>query len=95
MKSAYDKMAAGFEDAIAFARGDETRGRAHEPVDVRAIRQANKMSQAEFARAFRLPLGTIQDWEQNRRKPEAPARVLLSLIAANPGAIRTMIERVG
>jgi putative transcriptional regulator len=93
MKSAYDKIAAGMDDAIAFARGDAARGRIHEPVDVKAIRQAARMSQAEFAQAFRLPLSTVREWEQKRRKPEAPARVLLSMIAADPGAVREIIER--
>ncbi len=93
MKSAYDKIAAGMDDAIAFARGDAARGRINEPVDVKAIRQAARMSQAEFAQAFRLPLSTVRDWEQKRRKPEAPARVLLAMIAADPGAVRKIIAR--
>jgi putative transcriptional regulator len=91
MKSAFEKIAAGMDDAIAFSNGDKGRGRIHEPVDVKAIRAATNMSQSEFARAFRLPLNTVQDWEQNRRKPEAPARVLLSLIAADSVAVQRLI----
>ena len=94
-KSAYDKIAAGLEDAIAFAQGDPARGRIAPAIDVKAIRDANHMSQAEFARAFGIPIGTIQDWEQNRRRPEAPARVLLSLIATDPAAVRSIIARAG
>lgn len=95
MKSVYDRIAAGLDDAIGFAAGDATRGRTFAPVDVKAVRAATNMSQAEFARAFRLPLGTIQEWEQARRKPEAPARVLLALIAADPGAVQRMIAKAG
>jgi len=51
------------------------------------------MSQAEFAKAFHLPLSTVREWEQKRRKPEAPARVLLSMIAADPGGVRKIIAR--
>lgn len=93
MKSAFDKIAAGLDDAIAFAEGDDARGRIHAPVDVRAIRQANNMTQAEFARAFHLPLNTVQEWEQKRRSPEAPARVLLALIAADANAVRRIIAK--
>lgn len=43
-KRAFDKIAAGLNDAIAYANGDTSRARVHEPVDVRAIRQANGMT---------------------------------------------------
>lgn len=46
-----------------------------------------------FAKAYRIPVGTIRDWEQNRRQPDAPARVLLSLIQADPAAIQSLLER--
>lgn len=95
MKSAYDKIAAGLDDAIAFADGDAARGRIAAPVDVKAVRAATNMSQAEFARAFRLPLATVQEWEQARRKPEAPARVLLSLIATDAAAVQRLIAKAG
>lgn len=94
MKTAFDKIAVGMEDAITFAQGDASRGRVHAPVDVKAIRVANGMSQAEFAAAFHLPIGTIREWEQNRRKPEAPARVLLALIAADAGAVKRIMSKV-
>ena len=95
MKTAYDRIAAGLDDAIAFADGDAGRGRIAAAVDVKAVRAATKMSQAEFARAFRLPLATIQEWEQARRKPEAPARVLLSLIAADAATVQRLIAMSG
>lgn len=36
MKSAFDKMVAGFEDAIAYAGGDKTKGCEAAPLDVTA-----------------------------------------------------------
>ena len=90
-KSAFDKIAGGLEDAIAYARGDASRARVATPIDVKAIRAATNKSQAQFADAFHLPVGTVRDWEQNRRQPDAPARVLLSLIRADPAAIERMI----
>lgn len=77
-------LKAGLEDAIAFARGDTTRGRVHLAVDIKAIRKAAGKTQGQFAAAYHLPLGTVRDWEQGRRVPDAPARALLALIAADP-----------
>ena len=93
MGKAFDKNAAGLEDAIAFAEGDASRGRVAKPVSVKAIRERVQKTQAEFARAFRLPIGTVRDWEQNRRQPDAPARVLLHLIETDPETVERLIAR--
>lgn len=96
MKSAYDKIAAGLNDAIAYANGDTTRGRVAVPskgLDVAAIRKQTGKTQDQFARAFRLPIGTVRDWEQSRSQPDAPARVLLSLIQAEPDTIEQLVQR--
>ena len=90
-KSAFDKIAAGLEDAIAFTKGDAARGRIASAVDVKAIRlQANK-TQAQFADAYHIPVATLRDWEQGRRQPDAPARALLTVIAADPLAVERML----
>jgi putative transcriptional regulator len=31
---------------------------------------------------YRIPLGTLRDWEQGRSYPDAPARAYLEVIAA-------------
>lgn len=46
------------------------------------------MTQEEFARTYRLPLGTLRDWEQGRKAPDAPARALLRVIEQEPEAAR-------
>lgn len=93
MGKAFDKISAGLEDAIAFARGDVSRGRIAKPLDVRAIRSATKKTQKQFADAYQLPVGTVRDWEQNRRHPDAPARVLLSLIQAEPETVEHLVAK--
>lgn len=92
MKSAYDKIAAGFEDAIAYMEGDKSRGRTN-IVDVRAIRTASKMSQSDFASAFGIPVATVRDWEHGRRRPESGSVTLLRMIAVDPAAVRDLIAR--
>ena len=93
MGKAFEKIAAGFDDAIAFAQGDASRGRIVKPVNVKAIRERVRKTQAEFAQAFHLPVGTVRDWEQNRRQPDAPARVLLHLIEADPETVERLIAK--
>ena len=39
------------------------------------------MSQQEFARAYHIPLDTLNDWEQGRRQPDGPAAAYLQVIA--------------
>ena len=38
---------------------------------VKGIRRALNLSQEEFAARFHIPLGTVRDWEQSRKAPEA------------------------
>jgi putative transcriptional regulator len=51
------------------------------------IRRALKLSQEEFAEQFAIPLGTLRDWEQGRKEPDAAARAYLIVIARNPSAV--------
>ena len=55
--------------------------------DVAALRARFKLSQAKFAALLGISVSTLQNWEQNRRRPEGPAKVLLRLAAAHPDAL--------
>jgi len=90
-KKAFDKIMEGMDDAIAFAGGDESKGRVAKPVDVKAIRIAHNMTQAKFAKTYKLPIGTVRDWEQKRRQPDAPARALLTIIERDPEAAEKLL----
>ncbi len=87
-------LVAGLEDAIAFVRGDTTRGRVAAGPDVKAIRAKTKLSQAKFADKLRVPVGTVRDWEQHRRSPDAPARTLLGMVDADPKMTLALIARL-
>ncbi len=60
--------------------------------DVKAIRLSLKMSQGEFAAAFRIPLATLKNWEQGRRRPDAPAAAYLRAIERRPKAVMEALE---
>ena len=57
------------------------------------IRWALRMSQVEFAKTFRIPLGTLRDWEQHRRDPDQAAKAYLEVIAREPDAVRRALAR--
>jgi putative transcriptional regulator len=51
------------------------------------IRRALGLTQEEFAARFRIPLGTLRDWEQGAAEPDQAARAYLTVIARNPKAV--------
>jgi putative transcriptional regulator len=93
--AAFKKIMAGFEEALDHASGVPTAGRTTRvnvaDVDVAKLRAKLGLSQAEFALGFEVPLGTVQGWEQGRRKPGGPARVLLTLIERDPGRVMGLL----
>jgi putative transcriptional regulator len=93
LSTAFDKIAAGLTDAIAFAEGDGSKGRVVAGPDVKAIRAKTKLTQASFAAKLRVPVATVRDWEQHRRTPDAPARTLLAMVDADPTAALALIAR--
>jgi putative transcriptional regulator len=55
--------------------------------DVRAIRAKYGLSQNKFAQLLGISPATLRNWEQGRRKPEGPARVLLLVASKHPDII--------
>ena len=69
--------------------------RVHVPkqIDVAAVRATAGLTQEAFANHIGVSVATLRNWEQNRRAPEGPARVLLALIARDPKIVRRMLRR--
>lgn len=61
--------------------------------NVRKLRARLGMTQEAFAAAYRIPVGTLRDWEQGRKHPDAPARAYLMVIARDPEAVARLLER--
>lgn len=60
--------------------------------DVAAIRAKHNMTQPEFASLLGISMGTLRNWEQGRRKPQGPAKVLLKIAEKRPEAILESLE---
>ena len=55
--------------------------------DVRAIRAKYGLSQNKFAQLLGISPATLRNWEQGRRKPDGPARILLLVASKHPEVI--------
>jgi putative transcriptional regulator len=91
MSAAGEKILGSIRYARAVLRGEaEGEFVVHVPAefDVKALRRQLGMSQAKFAASFGFGLAAVQSWEQGRRRPEGPARVLLKVIQHDPDLVR-------
>jgi putative transcriptional regulator len=91
--SAFAKLKAGLEDAIAYhrsARQLTVRDVELEPPppmgakEVLAVRAKLRVSQAAFARILNVSPRTVQAWETNARRPSDAALKLLAVAKKNP-----------
>ena len=55
---------------------------------VKTIRERTQLSQGDFASFIGVSVKTLQNWEQNRRKPTGPAAALLRIISEEPRLAR-------
>lgn len=93
---AFRQIEKGLLEALAYARGEDIGAVVHhievpDTPDVKAIRARTGLSQADFARSIGVKRATLLNWEQDRRVPDGPARVLLALIAKEPGIVQRVL----
>ena len=94
-----ENLIASLEEAAQIVAGDVAPARVHHAtvipdVDVRAARQRLGMTQSAFAARFGVALPTLRKWEQGKRRPDGPARVLLQVIEREPDAVqRALAEK--
>lgn len=60
-------------------------------VNVFKLRRRLNMTQEEFSAAYNIPLGTLRDWEQRRKLPDATARAYLKVIERDPKMIAKLL----
>jgi putative transcriptional regulator len=91
--TAFSKLKAGLEDAIAYHRGArqltvrDVELKPPAPMgakEVLAVRARLRVSQAAFARILNVSPRTVQAWETNARRPSDAALKLLSVAKKNP-----------
>lgn len=78
----------------AILRGEKEPSRTFvmEGPDVKSIREQYQLSQSQFASLLGISVKTLQNWEQGRRSPQGPARVLLQVAAKHPEAVWDVVR---
>jgi putative transcriptional regulator len=83
-----ERHAAALSDPDAQPLTPEDFRRMRRTPQVKIIRRALGLSQEDFAVRFHIPLGTLRDWEQGRKEPDAAARAFLVVIAREPETVQ-------
>ena len=91
-----EEIVKGLEEIKAWKRG-ELKLKTYsvempKAADVPAIRKELGLSQPEFAGFMGVSLGTLRNWEQERREPQGPARALLLVASKQPAAVLAALE---
>jgi putative transcriptional regulator len=91
----FEELLGSVREAGAILRGQKKPARRTVigPSGIRAIRERTSLSQPEFARLIGVSVKTLQDWEQDRRRPTGPAAALLRIIAHEPRLAVEAIHR--
>lgn len=94
-KKLFAQLVESMEQMGEIARGERPPSRVFDvdPGNVRAVREATGLSQAQFARLIEVQIGTLRNWEQGRRKPTGPARALLKALKARPKAVIEALQK--
>jgi len=95
-KQMFEELLGSIREAGAILRGRKKSSRriVVGSSGVRIIREQTSLSQSEFARLIGVSVKTLQNWEQDRRRPTGPAAALLSIIKHNPALAVRAIHRI-
>jgi len=92
----FAELMASIEEAGRIAHGEDAPSRTftveREPLDVTGIREGYKLSQTRFAALLGISVKTLRNWEQGRRMPAGPARILLQVTAKHPDAVWDVVH---
>ncbi len=87
MKNGYITLPADPADSEDFDVTSEALERGNRARLIRKTRTDLGLSQAEFAARFRVPVGTLRDWEQARVTPPDFAVAYVKVIARHPDIV--------
>ncbi len=92
----FNELVESVREGGAILRGKAKPARAFEIAapDVKRIRAQYQLSQSEFAALLGISVATLRNWEQGRRAPEGPARILLQVAAKHPDAVWDVVQPV-
>ena len=91
----FEELLASVREGGSILRGEKPAARSTviEEPDVSSLRAEYGLSQVHFARMLGISVRTLQNWEQGRRRPRGPARVLLRVAENHPEAILDTVRK--
>jgi len=60
--------------------------------DIKRIRSRYKLSQQQFSTLLGISVATLRNWEQGRRTPDGPARILLLVASKYPDTLWDVVQ---
>jgi putative transcriptional regulator len=90
----FTELVASIREGSAILRGDQPASRVFtiQPTGIKGIREGFNLTQEQFAALLGISVRTLRNWEQGRRVPEGPARVLLQVAAKHPEAVLDVVH---
>jgi putative transcriptional regulator len=90
----FKELVASMREAGAIVRGEKRASRMYstDGPDIKRVRAGYRLSQGQFAALLGISPGTLRNWEQGRREPQGPARVLLQVAARHPEAVWDVVR---
>jgi putative transcriptional regulator len=90
----FDELVASVREGGAVLRREKAPTRAFvvDQPNIKRLRSSYQLSQNEFAALLGVSVKTLRNWEQGRRMPEGPARVLLQVAARHPEAVWDVVR---
>ena len=88
-KKLFDELLESVKQGGAIMKGSMKPSRMFEfpESEVRKVREKYGLTQDKFALLMGISVATLRNWEQGRRKPEGPARILLMVAEKHPEAL--------
>jgi putative transcriptional regulator len=83
---------AAIADADAQPLSEADLGRMTKLINVKKLRERVGQTQEEFSATYRIPLGTLREWEERRQHPNAPAPAYLMVIARDPATVAALLR---
>jgi putative transcriptional regulator len=86
-KELFEELKQSLREANLIKRGQLKPGRVFQvdaQTDLVRVRGKLGLSQSKFAAILGISPDTLQNWEQGRRKPTGPAKVLLKIASRHP-----------
>ena len=92
----FQELMESVREAKSIMRGEQKPARRFriEAANVKQIRQQLGLSQREFAQLLGVSVATVQNWEQNRRRPRGAAQLLLLIAQRHPEVLLEIVQEV-